>query len=141
MLERKYDMRKVNFLMSSLSIGEEVWDDGALRQRIQIASDKGDQFDFWINPEREYWLEAYRRENGKGQMMERYEAELIQSKDGTWYPRRIARVSGEYHDALEIIFIDDAYFNQIISEQQFTLPLPKGGDLIVDGMLIEKEGD
>ena len=132
-LERKHDMRQVNFVMSSLRIREERWSDGQLRQDIRIMSDKKEQFDFLINPERGYRLEAYRREDRYGQMMERYEADLTKTKDGTWYPRRVARVYGDYHDALEIVIINDAIFNQPIPEKQFMLTFPENADVVIDG--------
>jgi hypothetical protein len=138
-LERKYDMRQVNFVMSSLRIREERWSDGQLRQRIHIMSDKSEQFDFWINPERGYRLEAYRRENQNGQMIERYEADLAQAEDGIWYPRRAARVYGDYHDALEIALINDAAFNQPIPEKQFMLTFPENADVVIDGQLMTEE--
>jgi len=138
-LERKHDMRQVNFVMSSLRIREERWSDGQVCQNIRITSDKKEQFDFWINPGRGYRLEAYLRKDRKGQMMERYEADLAKTKDGTWYPRRAARVYGDYHDALEIVIINDAIFNQPIPEKQFMLTFPENADMVIDGQLMTEE--
>ena len=146
-LERKHDMRQVNFVMSSLHIREERWSDGQVRQNIRITSDKKEQFDFWLNPGRGYRLEAYCREyrkglpssEAKGQMMERYEADLVKTKDGTWYPRRAARVYGDYHDALEIVIINDAIFNQPIPEKQFMLTFPENADVVINGQLMTEE--